>query len=183
MKIRLALVAILLLGVAQIGVTQTPRHDPLNEKEVDEMRETADFPNKRLELLITFARARLTSIDELRADPAKAKDRPAQIHDLLQDFTALLDEIDDNLDMYSEHKADMRNGLKLLIGADSEWTLKLRTLKAQSPPQELDEYSFALTSASDAVSDGAGSAREELAKQNQLAAEKKLNKVYSERKD
>ena len=183
MKFRLALFAMLLLTLTQIGAAQTPKHDPLSEKEVDEMRETADFPNKRLETLIKFARVRMASIDELRANAAKAKDRPRQIHDLLQDFTALLDEVDDNIDMYSEHKADMRGGLKLLIEADSEWSLKLRNLKTQSPPEELDEYSFALNSANDAVSDGADSAREELAKQNALAAEKKLNKVYSERKD
>ena len=115
--------------------------------------------------------------------PHKGKDRPMQIHDLLEDFTSLLDEIDDNIDMYSSHKADMRNGLKLLIEADSEWALKLRTLKTQSPPEELEEYSFALTTANDAVSDGAESARQELAEQNALAAQKKLTKVYSERKD
>jgi hypothetical protein len=42
-----------------------------------------------------------------------------QIHDLLQDFSSLLDEIDDNVDMYASHKTDMRRGLNLLIEADS----------------------------------------------------------------
>ena len=66
----------------------------------------------------------------------------------MQDFTSLLDEIDDNIDMYGSHKTDMRKGLKLVIEADSEWQLQLRQLKEQSPPEELDQYSFVLTNAS-----------------------------------
>ena len=77
------------------------------------MRESADWPDKRLELMVEFARARMNKIDQLRADAKSAKDRPMQIHDLLEDFTALLDEIEDNVEMYASHKADMRKGLTL----------------------------------------------------------------------
>jgi hypothetical protein len=169
--------------LAPFGWTQTRDRDPLNEKEIDQMRESADYPDKRLELMIGFARARMTSIDQLRANASSAKDRPMQIHDLLQDFSSLLDEIDDNVDMYASHKTDMRKGLRLLIEADSEWALKLRSLKDQSPPEELEQYSFVLANAREAVSDSADSARKELQDQNELAKEKKLNKVYSERPD
>jgi hypothetical protein len=169
--------------IGQSGLPQTRDRDPLNPKEVDEMRESADYPDKRLELMISFARARMTSIDQLRANASNAKDRPMQIHDLLQDFSSLLDEIDDNVDMYGSHKTDMRKGLRLLIEADSEWALKLRSLKEQSPPEELEQYSFVLENAREAVSDGADSARKELQEQNELAKEKKLNKIYSERPD
>jgi hypothetical protein len=166
---------------AQFALAQTRERDPLNEKEIDQMRESADFPDKRLELMINFARARMTSIDQLRADAKKATDRPMQIHDLLQDFSSLLDEIDDNVDMYASHKTDMRKGLKLLIEADSEWALKLRVLKEQSPPEELDQYSFVLANAREAINDSADGARKELQEQNELAKEKKLNKIYTER--
>lgn len=168
---------------AQSGLTQSRDRDPLNEKEIDQMRESADFPDKRLELMINFARARMASIDQLRADAKIAKDRPMQIHDLLQDFSSLLDEIDDNVDMYASHKTEMRKGLRLLIEADSEWALKLRDLKQQSPPEELEQYSFVLANAREAVNDGADGARKELQEQNELAREKKLNKVYTERRD
>jgi len=159
------------------------KRDPLNEKEVDQMRETADYPDKRLEAMVQFTRARVASIEQLQANAKTAKDRPMQIHDLLDDFTALLDEIEDNIDMYSSHKADMRKGLTLLIEGDSEWQLKLRRLKEQSPPEELDQYSFALTNATEAANDIADDARKELQEQNQLAKDKKLTKVYSERRD
>lgn len=175
--------ALLLCFLAEYAAAQVRQRDPLSEKEIDEMRESADYPDKRLELMIKFARARITSIEQLRADAKSAKDRPLQIHDLLEDFLALLDETDDNVDMYASHKADMRKGLKLLIEANSEWQLKLRTLKQQSPPEELAQYSFVLTNATDAVTDSGEGARTALQEQNELAKKKELNKVYSERKN
>jgi hypothetical protein len=159
------------------------KRDPLNDKEIDEMRETADYPDKRLEAMAKFARERMTAIEKLQTDGKTAKDRPMQIHDLLEDFTALLDEVEDNIDMYGSHKADMRKGLTLLIEADSEWQLKLRRLKEQSPPEELDQYSFVLTNAAEAANDIADDARKALQEQNQLAKDKKLTKIYSERRD
>jgi hypothetical protein len=171
----------LLLACAASAVAQ--KRDPLNEKEIDEMRESADWPDKRLEMMVKFTRARMVAIEQLQANGKTAKDRPMQIHDLLEDFTSLLDEIEDNVDMYASHKADMRKGLTLLVEANSEWQLQLRRLKEQSPPEELEQFSFALTNATDAVGEVADDAREELQQQNELAKQKKLTKVYSERSD
>ena len=161
---------------------QKRQRDPLTEAEVDQMREAADFPNKRLELLVKFNRDRVAQIDQLMAGTA-APTRPKQIHDLLQDFIAILDEVDDNIDMYGAHNSDMRKGLKLVIEADSEWQLKLRQIKEKSAPDDLQQYSFVLINATDTVADSAKTSRDTLAEQNKLAAEKKLNKDYSERKD
>src|ERR1035437_7560419 len=162
-------VVFLIFFLVRVGLTQIRDRDPLNEKEIDQMRESADFPDKRLELMINFARVRMASIDQLRADAKNAKDRPMQIHDLLQDFSSLLDEIDDNVDMYASHKTDMRRGLKLLIEADSESALKLHNLKQQSPPEELEHYSFVLANAHYAVNDSADGAGRELQEQTDLA--------------
>lgn len=173
----------LTLLTCSTAIPQQRSRDPLTDKEVDEMRETADFPNKRVEAMVKFARARMASIEQLRGDAKVASDRPRQIHDLLEDFLTLIDETGDNLDMYASHKADVRKGLKLLIEADSEWQLKLRQLKEQSPPEELEQYSFVLTNASEAVKETADSARQTLQEQNELAKEKKLNKDWTERKN
>lgn len=175
------LLALLLCFLPGNSIAQ--RRDPLNEKEVDQMRESADWPDKRLELMVKFTRQRMAAIEQLHTSGKNAKDRPMQIHDLLEDFTALLDEIEDNVEMYGSHKADMRKGLTLLIEANSEWQLKLRRLKEQSPPEELEQYSFVLTNAADAVGDAADDTRKELQEQNELAKQKKLTKIYSERPD
>jgi hypothetical protein len=177
-------IVVLLLGlvVASPALAQTRNRDPLSDAEVDQMREAADFPDKRLTLMIRFAKERIAMIGLLRTDPPSAT-RPKQIHDYLQDFISILDETDDNIDMYGSHHSDMRKGLKLLIEADSEWQLNLRQLKEQSPADELQQYSSVLANAIDAVGESAKTARETLEEQNKLAAEKKLNKVYTERKD
>jgi len=160
---------------------QNKQRDPLNDAEVDQMREAADYPNKRLELLVKFARERMFNIESAQAGTDATK--TTVIHDQLQDFISILDEIEDNIDMYSSHNADMRKGLKLVIEADSEWQVKLRQLKAKSAPGDLQQYSFVLLNATDTVADSAKNGRETLEEQDKLAAEKKLTKVYSERKD
>jgi hypothetical protein len=179
-RLSCAMFAISLL-LMTAGNLAAQKRDPLNEKEVDEMRESADWPDKRLELMVKFAKARMTAIDQLQANAKTAKDRPMQIHDLLEDFSALVDELEDNVEMYGSHNADMRKGLTLLVEANSEWQLQLRRLKQQAPPEELDQFSFALANATDAVSDIGDDARKALQQQNELAKQKKLTKIYSER--
>jgi hypothetical protein len=176
-------VLVLLSCNASMVLAQKGTRDPMTAAEVDQMREAADYPNKRLELMVNFAKERISMIELVRTDSDSAATRPKQIHDLLQDFITLLDETDDNIDMYESHNVDMRKGLKLLIEADSEWQLQLRQLKEHTPPDELQQFSFVLANAVDTVADSAKSSRESLEEQNKLAAEKKLIKDYSERKD
>ena len=174
---------LMFLSLASLTQAQTNKRDPMTDAEVDQMREAADYPNKRLELMVRFAKERIAMIELLQPDSESAATRPKQIHDYLEDFISLLDEIDDNIDMYQSHQTDMRKGLKLVIEADSEWQLKLRQLKEKAPPTELDQYSFVLSNAVDTVADSAKNARENLQEQNTLAQQKKLNKDYSQRKD
>ncbi len=72
-----------------------PRHDPLTSAEIDQLRDTAQEPEQRLKLYIKFARARLTSLEQVRSDP-KVTDRGQETHDRLQDFLDLYDELNDN---------------------------------------------------------------------------------------
>jgi hypothetical protein len=110
------LAACLVLGsLAPPSTAQRRDRDPLTDAEVDQMREAADYPSKRLELLVKFNRERMFNIESAAAEgPSKTK----EVHDILQDFIAIMDEIDDNIEMYGSHAADMRKGLKLVIEAD-----------------------------------------------------------------
>src|SRR5215472_967438 len=87
---------ILMLTVA----ASARKRDPLTEAEADQIRQAALEPYKRLKLYIKFTGARLDAIEQLRADPKQAEGRGRKIHDLLEDFTSLMDEINDNLDQY-----------------------------------------------------------------------------------
>ena len=179
----LAAFLVFLSSLGTLARAQTTKRDPLTDAEIDQMREAADVPNKRLELMVRFAKERIAMIELLQPDSESATTRPKQVHDYLQDFISLLDEIDDNIEMYQSHQTDMRKGLKLVIEADSEWQLKLRQIKEKAPSAEVEQYSFVLSNAVDTVADSARNARETLQEQNTLAQQKKLNKDYSQRKD
>jgi hypothetical protein len=156
--------------------------EPLNEKEIDELRETAQEPEKRLKLMVQFARARLATIDEMRGDPRFAAERGARIHDLLEDFTKLVDEIGDNIDDYVSRKADLRKPLKTVIEGDSEFQLKLRTLKEQGAGagakagSETGDYTFVLQNAIEAVNSSLDDSRKLLAEQEVTFKEEKKKK-------
>ena len=161
------LLLLLLLNLA----ASARKRDPLTEAEANQLREVATEPSKRLKLYIKFAEARLTAIDQVRVDPKLAKDRGKQIHDLLEDFTAILDEINDNLDQYQgrslnkDDRKDFKKGLKEVIEADERFDLKLRTLQsaAQTDPEtkkESPDFRFVLQDAQDALKSNADMARE-----------------------
>ena len=108
-------------------------------------------------------------------DP-KITDRPQAIHDKLQDFLDIYDELGDNVDMFADRKNDIRKPLKLVIGADTEFEAKLRTFKDANAKQETREYEFLLSNALDAVSNGLQDHRQLLTDQEAAAKNKKLIK-------
>src|SRR5215469_14463190 len=162
---------ILLVVLVLTVVASARKRDPLTEAETDQLREYAMEPQKRLKLYIKFAEARIEAIDQLRTDPKLADGRGKKIHDLLEDFTAILDEINDNLDTYEGRpldktdRKDFKKGLKDVIEASDKFDLKLRTLKSatESDPQAKKEsldYGFALADAQEALKSSADMARE-----------------------
>jgi hypothetical protein len=158
---------LLLLSVAAAA----KRRDPLTEAEADQLREVAMQPYNRIKLMIKFSEARLAAIDQIRLDPKLASERGKQIHDLLEDFGNIVEEINENLDQYEARTLDKdtvkqyHKGLKELIEADERFDLKLRTLKSASETdpvtrKEAPDFRFALQDAMDVVKSNADIARE-----------------------
>lgn len=178
MKTKIALLAILVCAVTLSA--QRRRHDPLTEAEVDQMREVAQEPEKRLKLIIKFANARMQAIEQLRGDPKMAEGRGKQVHDLLSDFSELVDELDDNVNMYATRKQDISKPLGDVIVADSDWQLKLRGIKEDAKAAaEARDYQFVLETAIDAVNASADNARDlldEIAKERAEEARAKKDK-------
>lgn len=168
MKIATKIIVLLLL----VSVTAFARkRDPLTEAETDQLREVAMEPYQRIKLLIKFTEARLLAIDQMRADPKQANGRGKQIHDLLEDFTSLIDEINDNLDQYEGRTMDKdqvkqyHKGLKELIEADERFDLKLKNLQSASQTdfqtrKEWPDFRFALQDAQEELKSNAEMARE-----------------------
>jgi hypothetical protein len=118
----------------------------------------------------------------MRGDPRLAAERGARIHDLLEDFTKLVDEIGDNIDDYVGRKADLRKPLKTVIEGYSEFQLKLRTLKEQGvgagakAGSETGDYTFVLQNAIEAVNSNLDDSRKLLAEQEAAFKDEKKKK-------
>jgi len=89
----------------------------------------------------------------------------------LEDFTSLLDEINDNLDQYESRPLNKdsvkqyHKGLKELIEADSRFDIKLQNLKSatETDPvtkKEAPDFRFVLQDAMDSLKSNADMARE-----------------------
>lgn len=171
--------ATLLLLLAALPVwAQQLGYDPLNDKEQDELRDTAQLPNHRLKAYVKFLRARVAAMEALQAD-AKAEKRGRRIHDLLQDIATLADELDGNMDRFSSASWDIRKSLKTVIEGENEIYLKLRAMKENPPTdpklrEEFEEYRFALRDAIESVQSALESSRKTVLEQNQLAKDKQL---------
>jgi hypothetical protein len=164
-KAILALVFACFLGAPLIA----QQRDPLTEKESDDLREVAQEPLKRLKLLIKFATERLDTVDRVKDEP-KTADRGKKLHDALEDFRQIVDELDDNIDDYQQKQSDLRKPLTEVVTAESSFDTRLKAFKewSQDPKHTLDYklYSYALQDAMESVSLSLGDARKTLDEQN-----------------
>ena len=173
----LASLSLLVLCIATFSAART-RRDPLNAKETDELREAAQDPQNRFKLYIKFTQERLVAVEDLRSPVNPPPDRGQRIHDALEDFASLIDEINDNVDSYDHQHQDLRKSLPLLIQADTGWQERLRQFKegvVKDPELSKDsrDFFFVLDGAVDAVNSLGENARETL--QEQIAAKNKKN--------
>jgi hypothetical protein len=170
-----------LLLVATGVAAQQRQHDPLNNLEIDKIRDAAQKPEVRLKLYVEFARERLDSLQKAEQD-AKATDRDTRMHDALQDFVDIYDELDDNVDTFADRGEDIRKAIRPVVEADTEFGSKLRAFKAQleHSSKQSEEFDFLLGTALDAVDDGAKDHRDLLAEQEAMFKNKK-EKRHKER--
>jgi hypothetical protein len=149
------------------------KRDPLTSPEIDQLRDTAMDPDLRLKLYVTFARARLVTLEQARSDP-KMSDRGLATHDGLQDFLDVYDELNDNIDTYVGRKSDLRKVLKIVIDGDTEFQAKLRELRddANAKKEETEQYQFLLSNALDTLDSSVQDHRELLSEQEEAFKKK-----------
>jgi len=154
-----------------------PRRDVLTPVEIDQLRDTAQEPDLRLKLYLKFSRQRLDAVDQARTDP-KITNHGEEIHERLQDFLDLYDELNENIDTYADRKADIRKVLKTTIEADTEFQAKLRALRDASATKADDakQYEFILTNALETLDASVEDHRQLLSEQEEAAKHKKLIK-------
>jgi hypothetical protein len=151
------------------------QRDPLNDMEADQLREAAQEPYKRLKLMIKFASERLDTAEatQKEADP---RGRGQRVHDSLEDFRSLIDELDDNIDDFVDKQQDLRKPLKEVVGAEESFETRLKAMKElgqQSKfPEEYKQYNFTLDDAQDAVKLSLEDAKKTLEQQSGAGSKK-----------
>src|SRR5579884_1793641 len=152
---RLPFCLFLLLAVCASLLAKNRTRDPLTYEETNQLRDVADEPAKKIALYIKFINQRMDNLDHLRSDTRHVQDRGRRMHDLLEDFVNLSDEMGDNIDDDAEKNVDLRKVLIQLISSNGNWQKVVETLKqAQNDSKAADDssdYEFVLNDALDAV--------------------------------
>jgi hypothetical protein len=119
--------SLLCLLVAVPAFAQKQKRDPLSETQQEQIAEAGIDPVARVDLYVKFLNERADTIKGL-VPRAHTSARSARIDNELQDFAALMDELGDNLDVYSDRKADIRKSLKGLNEGVQHWQQVLNSL-------------------------------------------------------
>lgn len=123
--------------------------DFLTEEEIDQVR-LAQEPNARIQLYLTFAQNRLAQLQQLLS-----KERPgrsALVHDLLEDYTSIIEALDTVTDDALRRKIDLAKGMAKVIPGQK--TL-LEQLEALNEREFVDKarYEFVMKDAINATED------------------------------
>ena len=154
-----AVLALLAVPPALLAQPNKAREDALSQREVDQLRDAAFLPTERLRVFTEILNSREKRLEDLLAKRRNHTDFPADMHDVLEQFGSITDELNDNLDDDNRRHRDVRKALPKLIEATERWSTALRTA------DENDAYNVVRRIALDDVRDTkalAGSLRTDL---------------------
>jgi hypothetical protein len=117
---------LLTLGVLTLPLHAQRSEASLSEGEIEQIRESAYIANDRIMVFIKLIDVRIKTLQDLYAKPRRPG-REQDTHDLMEQFTALADELNDNLDDYGPRHRDIRKALPKLVDAAERWATAIKT--------------------------------------------------------
>jgi hypothetical protein len=139
---------LLLLALLAIA-TAFAQKDFLTGDEVDQVR-LAQEPNMRLQLYMNFAKQRMDQVDSLLKKEKPG--RSALIHDLLDEFTKIIEAADTVADDAIRRKVALDEGLIAVIKAERNFADRLGRIK-ENAPKDIARYELVLDTALETVKD------------------------------
>jgi peptidoglycan hydrolase CwlO-like protein len=152
------------------------KKDPLTDQQIEDVREAGDQPVQRIKLFVGYVEERSNGIHTLNKD-AGAQNKTARLHNLLDEFTRLSDDLEDNMDNFNDEHADLRKELKEVVDKSTQWG----TVLNEPPPS--NQYDFVRKTALEANQSVHDAAVQMLADEEKYFAEKKKEAKEAEKKE
>ncbi|ADW68870.1 hypothetical protein [Granulicella tundricola] len=118
----------------------------LSEGEVEKLRESAPEPAARVLLFSAFLDQRAKEILTLTTGRRHAG-REEDIHDQLEQFSSIANDLEDNLEDYAPRHKDLRKSIPKLLAATDRWQTAVKT------PPDHDAYNVSRRLALEAITD------------------------------
>jgi hypothetical protein len=170
-----AITGVLMLLAIAPAFAQSKK-DPLTDQQIEDVREAGDQPLQRIKLFVGYVDERAKGIHTLNADPI-AQNKNVRLHNLMEEFTRLSDELQDNMDNFDQQHADLRKVLKEIVDKTGEWGTII------NEPKPSPQYDFSRKTAIDANQSAHETAVQMLADETKYFIEEKKKEKEQEKEE